>query len=208
MIASVRGPVTHLGPTSAIVDVGGIGLDVQCAPGTLASLRVGEPATLATVLVVREDSLTLFGFADADERTTFVILQSVTGIGPRLAQAMLAVHPPDALRRAVAAEDLTALMKVPGIGRKVAARLVLELGDKLGPPLSSLRSPGPEDPWAPTPVDWKHQVHTGLVGLGWSARDADGAIGGIEEQAEKMVVDGDVNIGTLLRAALRQLSRT
>ncbi len=208
MIASVRGSVTHLGSTSAILDVGGIGLDVQCAPGTLAGLRVGEPATLATVLVVREDSLTLFGFADADERTTFVILQSVTGIGPRLAQAMLAVHPPDALRRAVAAEDLNALMKVPGIGRKVAARLVLELGDKLGPPLGTLRTPGPDDPWAPTAVDWKHQVHTGLVGLGWSARDADGAVSGVEEQAEKMVVAGDVNIGTLLRAALRQLSRT
>ncbi|HEY8789761.1 MAG TPA: Holliday junction branch migration protein RuvA [Actinopolymorphaceae bacterium] len=208
MIASVRGAVTHLGPTSAVLDVGGIGLDVQCAPGTLAALRVGEPATLATVLVVREDSLTLFGFADADERTTFVILQSVTGIGPRLAQAMLAVHPPDALRRAVAAEDLTALMKVPGIGRKVAARLVLELGDKLGPPLGSVRTPGPDDPWAATAVDWKHQVHTGLVGLGWSARDADGAVSRIEDQAEKMVIDGDLNIGTLLRAALRQLSRT
>lgn len=208
MIASVRGAVTHLGPTSAILDVGGIGLDVQCAPGTLAGLRVGEPTTLATVLVVREDSLTLFGFADADERTTFVILQSVTGIGPRLAQAMLAVHPPDALRRAVATEDLTALMKVPGIGRKVAARLVLELGDKLGPPLGSVRSPGPDDPWAPTAVDWKHQVHTGLVGLGWSARDADGAVSGIEERAAEMLSQGQVNVGELLRAALRQLSRT
>jgi Holliday junction DNA helicase RuvA len=117
VIASVRGVVQYLGPSSAVVEVSGVGLDVQCAPGTLADLRLGATATLATVLVVREDSLTLFGFADVDERATFLVLQSVTGIGPRLAQAMLAVHSPDDLRRAVAAEDLTMLMKVPGIGR-------------------------------------------------------------------------------------------
>ena len=119
VIASVHGRVAELLPDSAVVEVGGLGLAVMCTPATLAALRVGEPARLATALVVREDSLTLYGFADDDERAVFELLQTATGVGPRLAQAMLAVHRPDELRRAVAHDDLAALVKVPGIGRKV-----------------------------------------------------------------------------------------
>ena len=133
MIASVNGRVAAVSPDGAVVEVGGVGLSVQCTPGTIARLQVGETARLSTSLVVREDSLTLYGFADDDERSVFETVQTVSGVGPRLAQAMLAVHTPDALRRAVAAEDLTALMKVPGVGKKGAQRLVLELRDKLGP---------------------------------------------------------------------------
>ena len=205
MIASVRGPVLSLSPGSAVVEVGGIGLDVQCVPAALAGLRVGQTATLATSLVVREDSLTLFGFDRPETRDLFVVLQSVTGIGPRIAQAVLAVLEPDALRSAVAREDLTALTRVPGIGRKGAARIVLELTGKLGPAVSTGAVDGqPAEPAAP---DWEGQVHTGLVGLGWSSRDADGAVEAIRPVATEQQVAGDVNVGALLRAALQRLSR-
>ena len=111
MIASVRGTVAALGPDGAVVEVGGVGLAVSCSPGTLARLRVGEPARLATSLVVREDSLTLYGFADDDERAMFELLQTANGVGPKLAQTMLAVHPPRELRRAIATSDLAALTR-------------------------------------------------------------------------------------------------
>ena len=127
MIASVRGRVLAVRLDCAVIEVGGVGLLVLATPATLAGLRIGDEAELATSLVVREDSLTLFGFADADERDVFETVQTVSGIGPRLALAMLAVHAPDGLRAAVAAQDLTALIKVPGIGRKGAQRIVLEL---------------------------------------------------------------------------------
>ncbi|HEY9378628.1 MAG TPA: Holliday junction branch migration protein RuvA, partial [Jiangellaceae bacterium] len=133
MIAFVRGRVTAAGPADVVVDVGGIGLRLQCTPATAAAMRVGEEAQLSASLIVREESLTLFGFADDDERLVFDLLQTASGIGPRLAQAMLAVHTPDDLRRAVATEDLVALTRVPGVGKKSAQRIVVELADKLGP---------------------------------------------------------------------------
>jgi Holliday junction DNA helicase RuvA len=205
MIASVRGTVLSLAPGSAVVEVGGIGLDVQCVPAALAGLRVGQTATLATSLVVREDSLTLFGFDRPETRDLFVVLQSVTGIGPRIAQAVLAVLEPDALRTAVAREDLTALTRVPGIGRKGAARIVLELTGKLGPAVSAGAVDGqPAGSGAP---EWEGQVHTGLVGLGWSSRDADGAVEAIRPLATEQLAAGEVNVGALLRAALQRLSR-
>ena len=134
MIAHLDGRVCSVAPDGAVIDVGGVGLLVQCTPGTLAGLRPGERARVATSLVVREDALTLFGFAGEDERNTFELLQTASGVGPRLALAMLAVFSPDALRRAIAAEDLTALMTVPGVGRKGAQRIVLELAGRLGSP--------------------------------------------------------------------------
>ena len=132
MIASVRGTVAALGPDGAVVEVGGVGLSVSCSPGTLARLRVGEAARLATSLVVREDSLTLYGFADDDERALFELLQTANGVGPKLAQTMLAVHPPRELRRAIATSDFASLTAVPGIGRKGAERIVIELRDRIG----------------------------------------------------------------------------
>ena len=134
MIAHVRGTVAAVAPDGAVIEVGGVGLRVQCTPDTLATLKPGEPARVATSMVVREDSLTLFGFATDDERNVFELLQTASGVGPRLALAMLAVHTPDALRRAVLTEDLGALTMVPGIGKKGAERIVLELRDRLGPP--------------------------------------------------------------------------
>src|SRR3954469_12208616 len=139
MIAAITGTVAAVGTDSAVVEVGGVGLAVQCTPATLANLRTGDPVRLATALVVREDSLTLFGFATDDERAVFDTLQSVAGVGPKLAQAVLAVHSPDAVRAAVASDDIRALTLVPGVGRKGAQRLVLELKDKLGAPVGAAR---------------------------------------------------------------------
>jgi Holliday junction DNA helicase RuvA len=199
MISFVSGRVAALGPDAAVIEVGGIGLSVQCTPNTLAGLRCGERAQLASALIVREDSLTLYGFADEDERVVFEQLLTTTGIGPRIAQAMLAVHDPDALRRAVAAEDLNALMKVPGIGRKGAQRVVLELKDRLGPPRGGPGVPAQANPLSD---DRRGQVHAALLNLGWSARDADAALDVATAEAS-----GDVSVPDLLRLTLRTLGR-
>ncbi|MCK9924358.1 Holliday junction branch migration protein RuvA [Frankia sp. AgPm24] len=185
MIASVSGTVTALGPLSAVVEVGGVGLLVQCTPATLASLRVGEPASLATTLVVRETELTLYGFAMPDERDVFEVLQSAAGVGPKLAQAVLGVHDPDTVRRAVAEEDLNALTRVPGIGRKGAQRIVLDLRDRLGPPRGPAAVPGPRaGAQARAGSPGEHgpggtvaaSVREALGGLGYSAREAEDAV--------------------------------
>ncbi|WP_066588609.1 Holliday junction branch migration protein RuvA [Cellulomonas timonensis] len=197
MIASVRGTVQAVRLDAAVVEVGGVGMLVQATPTTLAALRVGAEALLWTSLVVREDSLTLFGFADADEREVFEVLQTVSGVGPRLALAMLAVHSPDGLRRAVAGEDLAALKRVPGIGQKGAQRLVLELGGRLGAPATVVE--GGFTPVAAT--DRREQVVEALIGLGWNARAADDAVAQVLEQGD--VAPGDV--AAVLRAALRTL---
>lgn len=199
MISYVRGTVAATGPDTVVVEVGGIGLALLCTPTTIAGLRVGEAAHLAAALVVREDSLTLFGFADEDERTVFDLLQTVTGVGPRLAQAALAVHAPDELRRAVAEDDLAALTKVPGIGRKGAQRIVLELKDRLGAPVGH---PTPIST-APTPPAWADQVHSGLLALGWSAKEAAAAVDEVRPLAQD-----ETDVAVLLRAALRSLDRS
>jgi holliday junction DNA helicase RuvA len=205
VIAFLAGRVAAVGADSAVLEVGGVGMAVQCTPGTVATLRVGEPARLSTSLVVREDSLTLYGFADDDERAVFELLQTASGVGPRLAQAMLAVHAPDELRRAVATEDLKALELVPGIGRKGAQRIVLELRDKLGAPHGG---PATRSGTASGAEPWREQVHAGLVALGWSPREADDALVAVAPDALAMQSElGRVDVGALLKAALRALSR-
>jgi holliday junction DNA helicase RuvA len=210
MIAHVNGTVAGVAPDGAVIEVGGVGLRVQCTPGTLATLKPGEPAQVATSLVVREDSLTLYGFCSDDERNVFELLQTASGVGPRLALAMLAVHTPDALRRAVLTEDLGALTMVPGIGKKGAQRIVLELRDRLGPPgeggTAEVGLPGSEPPRR-LPL-WRDQVQSGLVNLGWPARDADQAIAALEQDGTIGAANGDaVDVATVLRAALRRLSK-
>ncbi|MEU6062462.1 Holliday junction branch migration protein RuvA [Streptomyces sp. NPDC047097] len=202
MIAFVTGPVAALAPTTAVIEVGGVGMAVQCTPDTLSTLRIGQEARLATSLVVREDSLTLYGFADDDERQVFELLQTASGVGPRLAQAMLAVHRPDALRRAVATGDEKALTAVPGIGKKGAQKLLLELKDRLGAPLGT----GTTAPIAAGPASWRDQLHTALVGLGYATREAEEAVEAVAPQAE--AAGGDPQIGQLLKAALQGLNRT
>ena len=182
MIAHLTGTVAAVAPDGAVIEVGGVGLQVQCAPGTLAGLRLGDQARVATSLVVREDSLTLYGFASDDERNTFELLQTASGIGPRLALAMLAVLTPDALRRAVAAEDLVMLTSVPGIGRKGAQRIVLELAGRLGAPGDGHPVLGAGAMQTAIVAPWREQVKAGLVSLGWQARDAEQAISAIEPE--------------------------
>ncbi|PSK97661.1 Holliday junction DNA helicase subunit RuvA [Murinocardiopsis flavida] len=209
MIAFLTGRVASRGAAVAVIDVGGVGMSVQCTPATLAALRVGETATVATSLVVREDSLTLFGFADDDERDVFERAQSASGVGPRVALAMLAVHTPNTLRMAVAAEDTAALTRVPGIGKKGAQRIVLELRDKLGAPLEGddvLGTGGGTGAGtaAVSAADaaWRPQVVNGLVNLGWSGKDAEAAAAAVADEA------GDQpDVAGLLRSALRKLSR-
>jgi Holliday junction DNA helicase RuvA len=205
VIASVSGVVAHVGPESAVVEVGGVGVAVQCTPATLGTLRVGQPARLATALVVREDSLTLFGFGTDDERAVFDILQSVTGVGPRLAQGVLAVHSPDAVRAAVATDDVGALTLVPGIGKKGAQRLVLELKDKLGTPSGSRAAVRLGQPAVGA---WREQLRTALSGLGWGPREVDEALAAVGPEAEAAHAVGDTpDVAALLKSSLRLLSR-
>jgi holliday junction DNA helicase RuvA len=203
MIAFVRGEVAEVTLNSAVLEVGGVGLEVMCTPNTLATLRTGQVATLPTSMVVREDSLTLFGFVDDDEKQVFELVQTASGVGPKLAQAMLAVLSPDAVRRAVAGDDVRTLTAVPGIGQKGAQRIILELKDRIGAPVSG--GPGVR---ATATEPWRDQVQQGLVGLGWSARDADKAIESVADQVStSSTPDGSPDVAALLRAALRTLSR-
>ena len=222
MIASVRGVVLSAGLDSAVIDVGGVGLLLHTTAGTAASLRPGEEAALATTLVVREESLTLYGFADEDERAIFTLVQTVSGVGPRLALAMLAIHTPDGLRRAIGGGDLAALTKVPGIGKKGAERIVLELRDTIGAPSGT----APSGTGQPAADEATAQVHDALVGLGWSSRQADDAVEAVSARAGNgsgvsATSDGSAtsngsatsdgagtsDVSALLRAALRELGR-
>jgi holliday junction DNA helicase RuvA len=200
MIASVRGQVISVELDHAVVEVGGVGLAVHAAPATLATLRRGEQARLATSLVVREDSLTLYGFADTAARELFVLLQTVSGVGPRLALAMLAVLDPDSLRTALAAGDIAMLTRVPGIGRKGAERLVVELRDKVGvlAPASGGSAPGIS---GGGPV--RTQVTEALIGLGFATRQAEQAVDAVLAEADCE----PIHTPDVLRQALARLGR-
>lgn len=211
MIASLTGTVSHVTLERAVLDVGGVGYLVHATPGTLAGLRVGERAQLHTTLVVREDSMTVYGFADADEREVFETAQSVSGVGPRIALAMLAVLTPDALRRAVAEEDLAALRRIPGVGPKSAQRLVLELGGRLGAPTGTPGTDGtPPSPETPAGAGdpGREQVVEALVGLGWAAKVAQDAVDRVLADGHAGGQDGasgPVDVAATLRASLRAL---
>jgi holliday junction DNA helicase RuvA len=201
MIASVAGTVSGLGPDGAVVEVGGVGLWLACTPTTLAGMRAGEAVRLATSLVVREDSLTLYGFANDDERTVFELLQTASGVGPKLALAMLAVHGPDELRRAVASENLATLSLVPGIGRKGAQRIILELKDKLG----DINGVGPTIRLPDADSSWREQLRTALSGLGWGPREVEEAVAAVTPPAGD--ADEPPDVAVLLRQALQLLGR-
>lgn len=200
MISSVRGTVLAVALDHAVVEVGGVGLAVQAAPATLATLRTGEQAQLHTSLVVREDSLTLFGFAAADARELFVLLQTVSGIGPRLALAAIAVLEPETLRAAIAEGNITVLTQVPGIGRKGAERLSLELRDKVGPDPLTPAAPA-AGPQAGSVV--RTEVVEALLSLGFPAKQAEQAVDGV--LAASSTADGDTSV--VLRAALSSLGK-
>lgn len=192
MISSLRGQVQHVGLDHAVVEVGGVGFAVQMAPSTLATLRRGEEASLATTLIVREDSLTLFGFADAEARELFGLLLTVSGIGPRIALATLAVLEPDKLRHALAEGNITVLTQVPGIGKKGAERLIIELRDKVG-----------QLPTPTTPAHSRTRDHVveALLGLGFPAKSAETVVDGV------LADNPDQSTSAVLRRALATLGR-
>jgi Holliday junction DNA helicase RuvA len=193
VIASVRGPVLSVGLDHAVIEVGGAGLAVHATPATLALLRRGEEARLHTALVVREDSLTLYGFADADARELFGLLQTVSGVGPRLAMAMLAVLEPDKLRAALAEGNTTVLTQVPGIGKKGAERLVIELRDKVGAAATAAAAGG-------SGGAVRESVVEALVGLGFPAKQAEPAV-------DRVLAEGGGDTTSVLRRALAALGR-
>lgn len=203
MIASVRGTVAALGPDGAVIEVGGVGLSVSCSPGTIARLRVGEDARLATSLIVREDSLTLYGFADDDERSTFELLQTANGVGPKLAQTMLAVHPPRELRRAIASSDYPTLVQVPGIGRKGAERIVVELRDRIGAIDGSDATVVTDASGLTAVAPWRDQLAHALAGLGFTGKESEAALDEVGKD-----VEGAPDTAALLRRAIQLLGRT
>lgn len=197
MISSLRGTVAHVGLNSAIIDVNGFGMLVQATPQTLSGLQTGGEASLCTAMVVREDSMTLYGFEDAQQRAVFDTLIGVSGVGPRLALAVLAVHDPETIRVAASSGDDKAFSKVPGIGPKGARRIVLELAGKLVP-LDEQAAPAGGSAWKP-------QVLEAMTGLGWSEKDASAAIDAATEETPEVTVRA--NVGEILRLTLRRLGQ-
>lgn len=196
MIASVRGPVIDVALDHVVIECGGVGYQVLATPPTLSTLRRGDEATLMTAMIVREDSMTLYGFTDSDARSLFALLQTVTGVGPRLAMSTLAVLEPDALRRALAESDTKALTTVPGIGKRVAERLVVELRDKVQAPATDGNAP------VSIPGGVGAQVAEALAGLGFTPATADKAVAAI------LAENPDSDASTLLRQALTRLGKT
>ena len=201
MIQQLRGTVIEAGATTFTIDVNGVGFKALTTPATASTLRLGEPVTVHTSLVVREDSLTLFGFDDPAERDAFVLVQTASGVGPKLAVAIVSVLSPSEIRQAITTEDLGRLCSVPGIGRKGAQKLVIELKDKV----LLLADDAGAAPITPiTGEVWREQVSEGLQGLGWSVKDAATACDNV---AHLMDEDPGMAIGTLMRAALNSLAK-
>ena len=197
MIASVRGPVLEIALDHAVIDCAGVGYRVLATPATLSRLRRGDEVTLLTSMIVREDSMTLYGFTEPDARSLFALLQTVTGVGPRLAMATLAVLEPDALRRSLADSDVKALTSVPGIGKRVAERLVVELRDKVDRPAvagTGIATAGP--------VGVAGQVTEALVGLGFTAAPAEKTVAAV------LADTPDADASVVLRQALALLGKT
>lgn len=199
MIASVRGEVLEIGLDHVVLEAAGVGYRLNATPATLSTLTRGEESRLCTTMIVREDSMTLFGFSDTESRDLFGLLLSVSGVGPKLAMAVLAVLEPETLRKALAESNVAALTRVPGIGKRGAERMVLELRDKVdlvpvqtGPPGSGL---------APAIVPVREHVVEALIGLGFPAKQAEPAVDAI------LVTDPDLGTSQALRAALGLLGK-
>lgn len=202
MIDRVRGTVLNLGVDFVSVDLGMVALRVVVPPQTSAEMRLGGEADLHTALVVREDSWTLYGFADGEQCRMFEKVQTVSGIGPRIALGLVSVLGPEELRRAIDAEDLASLTQVPGIGKKGAQRIVLELKDKIEPPTSSSPSSGGVD------QGWRTAVAAGLTSLGWNSKEADAAIESLAPRLAEVTDTSSPDVGVLLKEALRSLDRS
>lgn len=200
MIVSLTGTVARAGATDFTMVVSGVGFGALTTPATAAALRVGETTTVHTSMVVREDSHTLFGFLEPGERDAFELVQQASGVGPKLALAMVSVLSAAEIKRAVLEEDLLRLCSVPGIGKKGAQKLVIELKDKVAGLDADESSPATAAPEAPQEL-WREQVSEGLQSLGWSTKDAAAACDNVAHLAE------EATIAELMRAALGSLAR-
>ncbi|SER54924.1 holliday junction DNA helicase RuvA [Propionibacterium cyclohexanicum] len=200
MIAQIRGVVAALGVTWVVVDVHGLGLRVSVPPATSATLRVGEEARLHTCLLVRDDDLSLYGFATAQERECFELCRSANGVGPKLALAIVGVLSPGKLAAAVRSEDLATLCTVPGVGRKSAQKLVIELKDKM----NHLAFEPAASPSQATVGQWREQILEGLESLGWTTKDAEAACQAVAPLAEQTP---SPTVPVLMKAALASLAR-
>ena len=196
MISSLRGPVLEIRLDSLVVVIGGVGMTVMCSPDTISQARIDQEITLFTSLIVREDSLTLFGFTNSENREMFEVVQGVSGFGPKLAFTILSSLPAAELRNAIGNEDLARLKQTPGVGAKGAQRLVLELKDRIGIPTSGAKRSSSKE------AQWQVQVEQGLLGLGWSPREAQRAITAVIEEG---VTDSQLT-PELLRRALQILA--
>lgn len=198
MIASVHGEVLEIALDHVVVEAGGLGYRINATPATLGTLRRGDTTRLVTAMIVREDSMTLYGFAGGDARDLFGLLQTVTGVGPRLAMATLAVLEPDALRAALAEGNTAALTRVPGIGKKVAERLIVELRDKVaaygGADAPAVAAGGV------SPL--RDRIVEALVGLGFTPRQAEPATDTV------LADDPAADVSSALRSALRLLGKS
>lgn len=203
MIASLSGTVEHVALDRAVIAVGGFGVQFSATPQTLATLHEGRTGSVQTHLVVKEDALTLFGFADRHEREVFEVLITANGVGPRLALAVLSVHHPEAVRRAVTEEDEKALTRVPGVGPKLARKIIVELSGRLAP--TGEQVPAAEEPAAPeTPeAAWHADVVQAMTGLGWSEKEALKAVEATV--AARPELDEARDVAALLRATLRDV---
>lgn len=204
MIAFIRGEVWKSGPDFLVVDTGDQGIKVLCSPATALSLRVGDPVFLYTSLIVREDSWTLYGFAEEDQCAMFDLVQTVTGIGPRIALGAVASLSPENFAHAIQSEDLDALMSISGIGKKGASRMVLELKDKVvatggGASVGSR---------AKRAQSWRVSVGAGLASLGWTAREAESAMDTVADNYPELIALEQPDVGELLKASLRSLDRS
>lgn len=204
MIASLSGTVEHVALDRAVIAVGGLGVQFSATPQTLATLHEGRPGAVQTHLVVKEDALTLYGFADRDEREVFEVLITANGVGPRLALAILSVHHPETVRRAVTEEDEKTLTRVPGIGPKMARKIIVELSGRLAP----TGEPVPEaeaEASAESAVEtvWHADVVQAMAGLGWSEKEALKAVEATV--AARPELDEGRDVAALLRATLRDV---
>ena len=202
MIASLSGTVEHVALDRAVIAVGGLGVQFSATPQTLATLHEGRAGSVQTHLVVKEDALTLFGFADRHEREVFEVLLTANGVGPRLALAVLSVHHPEAVRRAVTEEDEKALTRVPGVGPKLARKIIVELSGRLAP--TGEQVPEAEPPAeAAADAAWHADVVQAMAGLGWSEKEAHKAVQATV--AARPELDESRDVAALLRATLRDV---
>ncbi len=190
MIAFVKGTLTEISALGAIVDVGGVGMNLLTSANALKGKKVGDQVQVPTVMVVREDHMTLYGFADANEKDMFLLLQTISGVGPRMALNLISVMGEQKLSNAIANSDIGSLTAVPGIGKKGAQRLILELSDKIASPKNSAIT------------SWRESLITALVGLGWNRKDASSAADQVQTP------ENEADLSDSLRAALKILSKT